>query len=141
MPLKGDFAELVKYRKQLDDLGDGRTINEITTKVLPKIEQLVDRQFVSASDPYGNGWAPRKADGAPALQTMRDRVTVSMQGMVIMASVEEHPGIYHQMGTARMPQRMIVPTDALGTPPQWQRVLDEVTDEVMKSKGAKKVGG
>lgn len=139
MPLKGDFAELAKYRKQLDDLGNGQTFNKIAAKALPKIERLIDRQFASASDPYGNGWAPRKADGAPALQTMRDRVTVSMQGKTLVASVEEHPGVYHQMGTVHMVQRMIVPTDALGMPDEWEKVLDEAAEEQMKSSGAERV--
>jgi hypothetical protein len=138
MGLTGNFADLDAFKAQVEKIGDGTAMKEIAAKVLPKIDALVDAEFASGTDPYGTPWTPTKNGGNP-LQGGRGMVSVSMDGNGLSVTTNEIGG-YHQTGTSRMPQRMVIPDEGRGFPPSWQAVLDAASTEVMESHGASKEG-
>jgi len=131
--VSGDFSELAAFQKAMEALSDGKAVKQIASSSHPKIARLLDAQFASGTDPYGNAW-PRKKDGSQALQDARGRVSVAVQGEGISASIDAVLE-YHQQGSSRNPQRLVVPTEAMGIPDSWRGALEEAASEIMKQSG------
>ena len=131
MGVTGDFAALAHKADELRELAGA--LAEIAELARGRIQEIVDRALSAGVDPYGRPWAPTK-DGSRPLAGLS--VLVDVRGGTITATCSDPSSDYHQAGTGRMPQRMIVPDEGMGLPPEWQAVLEASAREVMAKAGA-----
>lgn len=122
----------------LDKLYDLEDIPDEAAKTLAtKVQDLIEEEFASSSDPYGNAWAPLApstvARGRRLLilmdtGDMANSVNVTPQGSTIRITADD-PAIHHQYGAPRsnLPQRQILPDEEW--PEKWKLALiDSVFD-------------
>lgn len=104
---------------------------DIASLVAKNIENFIDNQFILKRDPFGKKWAIDKdgnlfdPDGV-----IHDSIKVKAKGNEVEISSSLDYTIYHQTGTAKMPQRMIYPEDEL--PKKWEKKMQESINEVME---------
>jgi hypothetical protein len=133
--VSGDFgglADAVTKIGALEGLPD-----RIADRLPAEFSALLDEQFSTGVDPYGDPWAPL-ADSTiatgrsppPLTDTgaMHASAVVSASGGVVTMSVDDPAG-FHQTGTRNMPAREVLPTDARGLPPAYELAIVRVATE------------
>jgi hypothetical protein len=75
--------------------------------------------YQAGRSPAGDPWAPRKKDGAPALQRAPSRVTFRAVGAVVEQSAPDHYK-YHRTGTVTMVKRTVYSETTLTLPMHWR---------------------
>lgn len=130
------FVALAKMRKSLAQMQ--RVPSRAATAATKEIQAHVDAQFSAGIDPYGNAWeghadATVKRWGEHPILDLTGElaggVTVSpSRGSGIKATIDEEYGVFHQIGTANMPARVILP-DGRGLPDTWRRSIADACDK------------
>ena len=130
MPVTGDFAALNELKQEF-----AKIPTTFRSSLLKNVAEEARRQvvlgFEQERDPYGNPWEPLKVREGRILQDtgrMRNAFTFSptADGFVI-----RNPTAYvafHEDGTSRIPQRMMVPPNG-DLPPLWERDVVRVIDQ------------
>lgn len=104
----------------------------------------VKRNFLIEKDPYGDSWAPL------AQSTIQSKLSRGVVGSILVDSGEmlnslhivksedyasisiSSPAEFHQAGTSRMPQRLILPDVEL--PSEWVQIIEQtIVKKVLKS--------
>jgi hypothetical protein len=124
----------------LDSIADASFLEEIASECAGEIEGLIQRGFQTATDPYGQVWAPRKlAAGRTTPPNFPLDRTGEMKGSFhVEPSAQgvrvENPVIYSPFinyGTRFMDARAMLPTeDGLG---EWERPLTDAAQRVFNS--------
>ncbi len=125
------FDDLASTLAELEDIP-----SRIASDVAGGINELIQDQFVSGSDPYGNPWAPllpstvRRKGGDTRILRRTDALSSqtiarSTSGAGIEITSIEYGG-YHQGPTADRVARPILP-DGGELPESWQEVIEEKT--------------
>lgn len=97
------------------------------------IERDLHAKYSREADPYGRSWAPRVGgkndDGHPLLNksgALKSSLSVSVNDDGSLdISYDDPKATYHQKGTSRMPQRLLVPS-AKDIPPEWRTAFNKV---------------
>jgi hypothetical protein len=107
---------------------DAGAIDAVSAQAAQPILFLIDNEFVTGTDPYGNAWnAPNNLLDTGAMistLTVSNNLEISIGG----------PADYHQSGTSRMPARKILPNSDEELPLSWLQALADATDKVIGSK-------
>lgn len=111
--------------------------NVIAESLAEECINLVKDGFRSETDPYGRKWAPKKKpDGRKVLSGPTNRLkggwhrkVVTADEVIISPAVDY--ALHHQVADSesRLPRRMMVPDDALGMPPEWEKTLNEASTD------------
>lgn len=121
-------------------------LGELAQRVSAGGVKLVADGFRSSTDPYGDAWAPlkrerrrdrkariraekagRKPRGARILVRsgrMRASAGASPQGRTAKVVIPTWYARFHQEGTVKMRQRMLLPSDERGMPEKWGAMVE-----------------
>lgn len=127
------FEDLAATLAELEDIP-----SRIAGEVAEGINELIQEEFVSGSDPYGNAWAPlrpstvRRKGGDTRIMRQSDdlssgTVARASSGAGIEISSLEYGG-YHQGPTSNRVARPVLP-DGGELPEAWQEVIEAATDK------------
>lgn len=120
MGLTGGFDGLNDAQVALQSL-DGMP-ERLAQRAAGEIADVLDQEFSSGVDPYGDPWADLKAGGRSHLTesgAMHAGSTVYARGTDVVIHVPS-PGGFHQGGTRYMVARPIEPTNDRGMPPAYE---------------------
>jgi hypothetical protein len=131
MGVRGDFEFLGKLEANL------RRLSEVPSRAAAEssesIADLIEQEFASQSDAYGNAWAPHapatvrrwgEHDILTLSGAMREHVTVRpMAGAGISITFDEDYAVYHHTGTRYMSRRPVLPQETM--PATWEAALEE----------------
>lgn len=120
------------YRRLAERLADlSRIPSRVAGDAADEISTLIQGEFASGNDPYGQPWATladatiARGRSAPPLTdtgALAEGLEVTpMQGAGIEISFSEAYGAFHQTGTVNMPPRPILPTDQM--PEAWSQAI------------------
>lgn len=138
----GDISAMGRLADNLAELAE--VPSRASKKVSENIADLIEAEFASQSDPYGNPWEDH-ADATierhgphPILSlsgAMRSTVHVApMAGAGVSVTID-HPSEDHQTGWSgpqgRGPARPILPSGDL--PDSWALAIDEAVDSEVRS--------
>lgn len=137
------IAELGRLQSMLADLA--AVPRKVAEQAAPRIDRLLQAQFRTGRDPYGNAWAALKAS---TLKTGRrpppltgftrqlrtgTKATAARSGIRI--EVGARYGFFHQagfrVGKTRVPPRRILPQ--YGMPREWSAVLTRSAKEACRA--------
>lgn len=139
-----DLRDMGELADRLDDLA--RVPSRASKAIAGRLTELLDQQFESDSDPYGNPWAAlaestlKRKRGDSRILERSDNMRPTVQATPARgAGVElraEHPAGVHQTGGAaggwRMPARKLFPEGG-EFPEEWQDAIDEELDAAFAS--------
>lgn len=119
----------------LDSIGD--LAGEIAREAAPEIQSAARAMYAQGVGPSG-AHAPRKKDGALALQRPLAAVTFSAQGDAIRGEAEDVLK-YHQgpIYTAPYPERKTFPSEGEELPGRWSDAIDDATERVFERAAGK----
>ena len=126
-----------------------RVMSRAATDAADNISDLIDAQFDAGVGPWGNPWAPlaestkRKGRQDPPLDdegVLRSPVVEALQGAGIRISYDEDYAEFHQNGTSRMPQRMLVPPEGTISP-AWNAAIVEAYNDAFNGMGGWRAAG
>jgi len=104
-----------------------------------EIQTLIEGQFASQADPYGNAWAPHAKE---TIRRWGPHPILTLTGAMGQVSVTPRAGAgitvtlgadysqFHQTGTANMPARPILPNR--GLPESWQNAIENAANEAFE---------
>lgn len=140
MPLTGDFGKLQKLIGAFEKAAGKDFARSLALNLAAETISLVQREFRSQSDPYGDAWAPLKARAGMILSDtghLRNSVAIAAAtGSQIRIAIGASYAPFHQKGTKRMPQRMILPRDG-DLPAAWASEYLAVTTSLLEQVFAK----
>jgi hypothetical protein len=122
-----DLARLELLLRHPEDL-----FPDIAAEAGPKIQAVARAEYAQGKGPDGQH-APRKKDGALALQRPLSTVTFAGVGSEIRGSAEDVLR-YHQgpIYTAPYPQRKTFPGDGDPLPSSWEDAIEEAATDVFE---------
>ena len=104
LTLKGDSNDLQAFGKIVGDLV--KTADLTAKEVSGKIRDLVQEEFASGTDPYGNTWVPVKEDGAQPLQGLGGGVVITVSKDKIKLKTAM-PEAVHNAGSRQVSKRSV----------------------------------
>lgn len=132
----GDISKLGKLASNIRKLAS--VPSQASKDAAVGIANLIENQFDTGTDPYGNAWAPLKKGGASHLtenHPLRDSIEVKpMSGGGVSVTIGEEYGYYHQTGTSRMPARPILPVRTM--PEAWRTAISDACDAAFERTAA-----
>lgn len=134
--ISGDFGKIKEW-ELLFETG-GVVLPACSAVMAEEAIGLVKDGFRSSKDPYGEKWKRKKRkDGRKVLSGKTSRLKggwhVSKNGKggaTIAPSVVY--AAFHQVGTKRLPARLMVPSAAKGLPDKWARLMEEAAQKVLR---------
>lgn len=93
---------------------------------------LIETEFNTATDPYESPWAPTKRPNPILVDTGTLKSTFTLEvnpDSAIIRNATPYGG-YHQAGTSKMPQRMILPDS--GMPVKWDEEFRKALDVIVQ---------
>lgn len=134
--LTGDNAQLGQLRRGLQKLGSGG-YKATLSLVAPRVASLVDRGFLTATDPDGAPWAPTVKGNRPLagptgqLRAQAAKVRPFSGGVRVRISLDYAE--FHMNGTSRMPPRPYLPSTDLGRlPSAWRTVVQAAMGTILQ---------
>ena len=133
--IKGDLAQLTGFSDRLQSL------HEVLPKAASETGQRgageIRKNFSSKRNPYGVGWAPRTRAYAHPLMRKTKALLGSVRGWgagnLFKIGFSIGYGIFHQSGTRKMVQRMLIPEKSKGIPDTWEPWIGRILDDLMKA--------
>lgn len=105
-------------------------IDQVAEKAVPRIVDVIDRQFSSETDPDGHRWADGpNYNGLIDTGAMLGSLSVTTNGGELVMTMDS-PFEYHQNGTSRMPRRQILPEGEL--PDAYRAAIEAAVFEVFE---------
>jgi hypothetical protein len=156
VPVKVDHAKLERAVQTLKDMAaKDRWLGEIAMRVSAGGMKLVADEYRTSTDPYGKPWAPlkqcrtrdKRAARRRAKQDkpvrgpkvlintgrMRASTGASPSGKIAKVVVPTWYARFHQEGTCRMVQRMILPMSEK-LPATWDTMIGRETSRFMRQR-------
>jgi phage gpG-like protein len=131
----GDLSGIQALQARLRELQ--QVPSQAASEASEEIQELIEAEFDSGHDPYGNPWVPlrpatlaRGRRPPPLTDTgaMRDSVNVQpMAGAGIGITIGTEYAPYHQYGTSRMEARPMLP-DGDEMPESWVEAVSTACD-------------
>ena len=99
---------------------------------------LLDEQFSTGLDPYGDPWAPlapstiamgRSPPPLTDTGIMHASASITSSGAVVTMTVDDPAG-FHQTGTKHMPTREVLPSDERGLPSAYELAIRRVASDI-----------
>ncbi len=90
--------------------------------VAQSIAKEIDRQIAAGTDPDGNPWAPRKADGGKPLTRAAKDIVVGVVGKTVIVRIRAKHLVLHHFGFSRgKVQRQVIPIGKI--PDRWATAI------------------
>ena len=143
MTWTGDISKMGQLAKTIGELA--RVPSRAAPAVAKALTKLVQREFTTGTDPYGNPWKPLAAStirrrpwrGPPPLtdtRTMRRTLSIRPTQGAGLSMTIAHPAAPHQTGWAGSqgsgPARPIFPM--YGLPATWRAAIKAAMDREMR---------
>lgn len=135
--ISGDFDRLGTLIAQVRTIASPQFHDKLRASLAYAAEQEIIQGFDRSADPYGNRWAPlkaekgRRAGGQPLVDSGKLRASYAARQTGTGFEVHSRTSYagYHQYGTKRIPARPMVPNrrDDLG--PYWRRSFIRVIED------------
>lgn len=125
MSLEGDFAELDKAIRQLEQLAGAE--QRIARRAVAKIERVARAQWAAGKGPSGRPW-PRTKDGRVPLVALTERIKFRAAGGKIVASGPDELRPHFR-------ERPVFPAPGEPLPAPWQAALEEAAAEELGERG------
>jgi hypothetical protein len=121
-----DLDRLASFLENPEDL-----LPDIAAEAGPEIQRVARSEYAQGRGPAGQH-APRKKDGALALQRPLSTVTFAGVGSTIAGSAEDVLR-YHQgpIFTAPYPERKTFPGDGDPLPSSWEKAIETSAEKVL----------
>lgn len=118
--------QLAAFLEHPEDL-----LPDIAAEAGPEIQRVARAEYAQGIGPDG-AHAPRKKDGALALQRPLSNVTFAGVGATIVGSAEEVLR-YHQgpVKTAPYPERKTFPSDGDPIPSSWEQAIENAVGKTL----------
>jgi hypothetical protein len=125
-----------------------KLMSQSTTDAADLIDDVIQEDFDAGVNPYGEPWAPlrpatlAKGRTPPPLtdEGLLRAVNVEpLQGAGLKIEFDEDYAVYHQTGTSRMAQRLILPEESRGLPERWNDAVVEAMNNAVNG-WAQKLG-
>ena len=105
---------------------------QIALEIKDQIQDDLKSNFDAERDPYGQKWAPRKKEPKDGHAVLYEKgnlyrsgdVNVKKDGVLEIRYGERY-SVFHQGGTRRMAQRLLVPLEERGMPDKWTRLVKD----------------
>lgn len=113
--------------------------DNIVREIAAAVLELIDVEFDNSVDPFSNPWVPLKRPTHPILidtGAMREGFSAHVIGDSFQISNSQDYFKYHNWGTQRIPQRMMVPDDVI--PKKWEDKVQEIIERNLKADLEKK---
>jgi hypothetical protein len=139
----GDISRMGRLAENIGKLA--RVPSRASARVAEEIKGLIENQFATGTDPYGNTYKPlteytlskRTQTSEPPLTdtgTMRDSLRVEPMRAAGVSITIAHPGEDHQTGWSGAqgsgPARPVLPPGPL--PRTWRDKIDQALDELVR---------
>lgn len=103
---------------------------EVATEAAPLVEAAARRSVIANTTPQGKPWAPNKKEGGRVLENAAAHITAVAMGTAIELTLEGHD-VFHHFGTARVPERQVLPKPGDPLPPGYVEAMAEATSRVL----------
>ena len=126
--ISSNLRELIsKYQKMRKNL-----LNDAAKAVHITTQEVVTKEFEQQKDPYGKKW-PKDKTKTPfdPNHVIENSFKWSISGSTVTIESDLPYAIYHQTGTDKLPQRMMLPDPDKGFG-KWEPQLDKAIDNVIK---------
>jgi hypothetical protein len=122
-----ELDQLAAFLENPEDL-----LPDIAADAGPEIQRVARAEYAQGVGPAGQH-APRKKDGALALQRPLSTVTFAGVGATIAGSAEDVLQ-YHQgpIRTAPYPERKTFPGDGDPLPSSWENAIEKSTEKILE---------
>ena len=119
--------ELANFLEYPEDL-----LPDIAAEAGPEVQRVARAEYAQGTGPAGQH-APRKKDGALALQRPLSTVTFAGVGATIAGSAEDVLR-YHQgpIRTAPYPERKTFPSDGDPLPNSWEKAIEDAVGKTLE---------
>lgn len=126
--VSGNLKSVIKkYQKYRDTL-----IDKMNTAVAKEVKILIREEFRDQKDPYGNSWDPDKTgtvfDPKHSIQRAF-KVEKTATGVEVYNTLDF--AIYHQTGTDKLPQRMMLPDPNKGLGDWGDNIIREMENAAL----------
>jgi phage gpG-like protein len=135
--ITGDTGKVAAWAKLAEAAPE--LLGAISESGAEELLNLVADGFRSETDPYGQGWQPKKKpDGRKTLSGKTSRLKkfakkkVSKDGFTIGPTVD-YAAPHQNPKRGKRPRRMMVPNKSRGLPRAWSKALEEVATEALKA--------
>lgn len=138
MPLTGDFSRLQSTIRGLRALA--RVPAAVSREGAKAIKAELDREFATATDPYGKPWAPhlpstvRRWGKHPLLRlTGAGQASIQVRPLAkagIAVTVDSEGLVFAQSGTRNETRRRWLPDDRM--PRTWRMALEKAAEKSIK---------
>ena len=95
----------------------------VAARTAPELLAVVKGQHAGGVAPDGSAWAPTKAGGV-ALLSLTSQTTARAEGAAVVLELSNEL-LPHQVGSARLPRRQVVPDPFAELPMSWREPFDE----------------
>lgn len=122
-----DLDRLAAFLEHPEDL-----LPDIAAEAGPEVQRVARAEYAQGIGPAGQH-APRKKDGALALQRPLSNVTFAGVGATIAGSAEDVLR-YHQgpIRTAPYPERKTFPGDSDPLPSSWEKTIEGAVEKTLE---------
>lgn len=122
-----DLDRLAAFLEHPEDL-----LPDIAAEAAPEVQRVARSEYAQGIGPAG-AHAPRKKDGALALQRPLSTVTFAGVGATIAGSAEDILR-YHQgpIRTAPYPERKTFPGEGDPLPSSWENAIEDTANTVLE---------
>jgi phage gpG-like protein len=134
--ITGDTGKLAAWAKLAEAAPE--LLGAISESGAEELLNLVADGFRSETDPYGQGWQPKKRpDGRKTLSGKTSRLKkfakkrVDKNGFTIGPTVD-YAAPHQNPKRGTRPRRMMVPSKSRGLPRAWSKTLEELATEAMR---------
>lgn len=133
--IKGDTRQLEAFVRKLSAAGSD--LGELSESLASEAENLTKDSFRAQKDPYGQRWAPRRSESRRssgkqilvASGVLKGSINSKSSASQFSVGYSQQYGTYHQSGTSKMVQRMMVPDAGRGLPSSWAREFKAVVSD------------
>lgn len=131
----GHFGRLQDFSDRMTALAT-EAYADASHRAAVAVQQQLERQYGSGTDPYGNPWADKKdGSGKSYLQKsgkMRQN-TRAVRGVGGIRVTAPKPAGFHQSGTKRMVSRPLVPYGS-DMPQDWRQAIEGAVREAIRGR-------
>lgn len=135
----GAMSSFDDFMDSLKEIESDTFLEEISEGMGEVVKDLIQSGFQSQTDPYGNGWAPRRGTYAhPPLDKSGEMKGSFLVGTNATGVKVTNPTLYspfQQYGTRTIDARAMLPDNAKGLG-DWDKPLRESADATFKKKMA-----
>lgn len=120
---------------KLEQLGPA-FLRDAMPPLVAELQREQRRTIDAGTTPYGEPWAPRKADGGKPLRGAFDAIEWTIDGTAVILKMTGINVRHNFGGVKGRVKRQVIPRYTI--PPAWQRAIRRVLDQRFKTWSARR---